>query len=627
METISNSNFDWSNEFTLQEQLQNIIRHSNSLFFTHTPDGKLTYLSPQSIEILDCEPEAAFLCWQEFTTDHPENQTGVKRTELAILTGVKQPNYILQLRTKKDRLIWVEVDESPVVKNGKTVAIVGSLTEITQRRALEEKLKQNENKLNLVIDFSPIGIILRKPEGNLITYNKRFTDIFGIQKGEYTHVEELYALVYPENTYRKEVIDRWKIHIEEYFKGGPFRPFEAELVCNDGTVKTIEIGFGAIEDLYITTFVDITERKKILAEVERNKALLNDNENLSKTGAWDYNVKSKEIYWTDGLYAIHELEKNDSYDKFAESIKCYSGNDQEKVLNAFHECVEKGISYDLVFPFTTWKGNKKWIRQISRAIYDSGAVVKVVGTLMDITEQVKAEMKLKQLNATKDKLFGIVSHDLRNPIGAIISIAELALEIIDESNIDELKSFLNDINKSGKRSIDLLNNLLEWSSLNTGKITVEATDFELRPCVDEIEDLHMGQLSNKNIQLQNLIPDDFILYADKDLINTVLRNLVSNAIKFTPSNGSVKVQAYSANNKNIIAISDTGVGMKKELVNKIFKGDSFISNNGTNDEKGTGLGLMLCQEFVKLHKGDIQVTSEPGKGTTFEILLPKTGLV
>jgi len=623
MSTSENSGFGESMDFSINDELQNIIRHSSSLFYAHTPDGTLTYLSDQSKNMLDCEPEHAMSTWQEFTTDHPENAQGIKSTELAIHTGVKQPKYTLQLKTRTGRLIWVEVDESPVVKNGTTIAIVGSLTEISERKKLEERLKLKQEKLRLVIESSPIGIVIRKPHGELITYNKRFTEIFGIEKGKYTHVDELYPIVYPNKKYRDQVIPEWEKHIKEYLDGGHFRPFEAQLACDDGSTKTIEIGFGAIEELYITTFVDVTERKNILAEVERNKALLSDNENLSKTGAWEYDVKTQEMYWTDGLYDIHEIDKNQCRDETEESLKCYDEKDRQKVLTAFRECIEHGKPYDLVFPFTTPRSNRKWVRSITRPILENEKVVKVIGTLMDITKQVQTETQLKQLNATKDKLFSIVSHDLRNPIGAIINIANLALESIDESNLEELKTLLNSINKSGQRSFDLLNNLLEWSSLNTGRISMETTNFPLHPCVAEIEDLHRGQLNNKEIELVNHVPEDFILRADKDMINTVLRNLVSNAIKFTPSMGRIQLQARSTDQTQVISISDNGIGMEPGHVDTLFNGKSFITKAGTNNEKGTGLGLMLCHEFIKLHNGEIKASSQLGQGTTFEIRLPR----
>lgn len=606
------------------EKLDNIISHSSSMFYSHTPEGILTYVSPQSREILDCEPEMAMIQWQNFLTDNPINKLGVNHTTKAIKTGKKQPLYTLELKTKKGRDIWVQVDESPVVKDGKTIAIVGSLTDITERKRLEEKIKESEEKLRLVIESSPVGIVLYTPEGKALSANKRFNDLFGYQNGEIPDVEHWFLKAYPDKTYREYVLEKWEQHVNEYFKGKPFFSFEANVTCKDGNIKNIEFGFGAIEGLFITTFVDVTERNTILKEVERNQELLSENEKLSKTGAWEFDIASKNTFWTNGINRIFEIDINNIKDNLVESLNCYGEEDRRTILEAIRSSVHNGKEYDLVFPFTTFQNNQKWIRTILRPVIKNGEITRVISSLMDITGQVDNEMQLKELNATKDKLFSIVSHDLKNPMGAIINLAEVALERIGSIQIEELKRYLDVINKSGRRSIDLLNNLLEWSAINSGRISVYPRLIKLNPCVEGVGELLKTQIHNKNISFSHTVDREFTILADEKLLNTVLRNLISNSIKFTPEKGTIKLSAIKTESDYIISVSDTGIGISNEELGKLFDSKTFFSKNGTNNEKGSGLGLLLCNEFVKMHKGHIRVESELGKGTTFEVILPLT---
>jgi signal transduction histidine kinase len=234
----------------------------------------------------------------------------------------------------------------------------------------------------------------------------------------------------------------------------------------------------------------------------------------------------------------------------------------------------------------------------------------------------ESELNLKELNATKDKFFSIIGHDLRNPLNALLGFSELISGTTRDYTLEEIRKYNKIINDSARNINQLVENLLDWSRSQAGNIDFSPKHCNLLPVTNDIQNIFNIQMRKKNITVFNNIPENFNVFADKNLLSTILRNLVSNAIKFTPSGGYITLSAEKSNGKVDISVSDTGIGMTRDQINNLFHLDTHVIKNGTSDEKGTGLGLLLCKEFVEIHKGTIQVESEPDKGSTFTFSLP-----
>lgn len=237
------------------------------------------------------------------------------------------------------------------------------------------------------------------------------------------------------------------------------------------------------------------------------------------------------------------------------------------------------------------------------------------------------EFKNKELNEhirTKDKFMSIIAHDIKNPINSLIGFSELTYLNYKKYNDEKLGKFLELINRSAKNLFNLVNNLLEWAMSQSGNIEVYAEVFNMNELIDQNVRLVQVMLKSKKIRLNYTQEEDFNVFADLSMINTVVRNLLNNAIKFTPENGEITINC-SEEIKGFITceISDNGVGMSQEKVGNLFRLDAQNSTKGTNNEAGTGLGLLLCKEFIAKNKGKIFVSSKEGAGTTFSILLPK----
>jgi len=236
----------------------------------------------------------------------------------------------------------------------------------------------------------------------------------------------------------------------------------------------------------------------------------------------------------------------------------------------------------------------------------------------------ESENNLKNLNDTKDKFFSIISHDLKNPFTSLLSISELMADDFKSMDEDEKEKGIKQVHNSAKRIYNLLDNLLTWSRARTESMKFEPVSFELGKVVEENMLLHQEAAKQKNINLQKNELNSARAYGDPVMISTVLRNLLSNAIKFTPKGKLVRVETEDAGSKWKINVIDLGVGMSTENLDKIFQIETKIKTEGTSGEKGTGLGLLICQEFVQKNGGNIHVESIEGKGSTFSFTVPKS---
>jgi PAS domain S-box-containing protein len=257
-----------------------------------------------------------------------------------------------------------------------------------------------------------------------------------------------------------------------------------------------------------------------------------------------------------------------------------------------------------------------------------------ITAVRDITERKKAEQELKEKeakleksNKTKDKFFSIIAHDLKAPFNTLLGFSNLLYENFDDYSKEEQKEFLNIIRNGINSSYKLLENLLVWSRSQRGAIKFKPEKINLHLLTNEIQKLLNQSILKKSILFENKIAGKFYVYADKDMLSTIIRNLLSNAIKFTPKGGNITL--VSRLKKTIksqeyveISVKDSGVGISEQMQSKLFDIGEAISTRGTENEKGTGLGLILCKEFVEKHNGEIWVESKVGKGTTFYFSIP-----
>lgn len=362
---------------------------------------------------------------------------------------------------------------------------------------------------------------------------------------------------------------------------------------------------------------------------------LNDITLLSH--AFEHSPVTVVITDTDGkiLYANSKFSTLTGF-----SIEETLGKTPEVVKSGHHSKEFYQELWNTISSGETWKGeflNKKkdgtlyWEKASIAPIFDEKGIIKnYVAIKEDITEQKEAqetlkhsEEELKKLNATKDRFFSIIAHDIRNPLSALLGFTTLLKK--KYNTLDELRKevFINNIVEATKALHLLIEDLLQWAHAHSNKIKWEKEYISIDKITQENILLLERHASNKKITLSSSIPKDTKVFSNKNMVSTIIRNILSNAIKFTPEQGTVTVSSKELEDFIEIKINDTGVGIDEENLSKLFKIEERYKTPGTNNEKGTGLGLLVCKEFVEKNGGEIKVESELGKGTSIYFTIPK----
>ena len=235
----------------------------------------------------------------------------------------------------------------------------------------------------------------------------------------------------------------------------------------------------------------------------------------------------------------------------------------------------------------------------------------------------KSEAQLKESNDTKDKFFSIIAHDLKSPFNSIVGFSSLLVDQIEKKDYNGIEKYAAIIEQSSNRAMDLLMNLMEWARSQSGRMEFNPEYIEMVSLINETELFFDDIAAQKTISIVSNLSANTTVFADKPMISTVMRNLISNAIKFTHTGGRIIISVTENQNELEVSVSDNGVGIPKSSIEKLFRIDENISTTGTNKESGTGLGLILCKDFIEKHGGNIWLKSEEGKGSTIYFTLPK----
>lgn len=269
------------------------------------------------------------------------------------------------------------------------------------------------------------------------------------------------------------------------------------------------------------------------------------------------------------------------------------------------EELENRIYYTIKFPIT---------------LKDNSVILG--GFTIDETDKIKAERALKELNSTKDSLFSIIAHDLRSPFNSILGFSEILVQKIKQGDYEKTVKYSDNINSSAKDTLNLLENLMDWAKTQTGQIEFSPQYITLSQVYDQALELVEANARNKEITLSYFESEKIDVFADVDLLRTVLRNLISNAIKYSNIRSKVEVFAIKEDDKVEITVTDNGIGMDNDTLHKLFIFDTRLKTEGTANEKGSGLGLLICKNFIEKHKGAISIASQKDKGTEVKLTIP-----
>jgi PAS domain S-box-containing protein len=294
---------------------------------------------------------------------------------------------------------------------------------------------------------------------------------------------------------------------------------------------------------------------------------------------------------------------------------------KQEIQKGYHKLTTVGEKNEI---YHKRKDGREFPVSVSRSFVqdESGREKAVVVVAHDITERKNIEQELRALNASKDKFFSIVSHDLKSPFAPIVAFSEMLAKEIDTLSQRDIRYIAESISTSATKLAKLLDNLLQWSSIQTSRQKYQPVVIDLKQMITHNLELLRDVAAAKGIDLTFQIEEKCYVFADGNMINSVIQNLISNAIKFTDRGGQIRVMVGSAADGIELSVADTGVGMSPDEIEKLFRIDVHHSTPGTAQEKGTGLGLILCKEFIELNHGEIWVESELGCGSIFTFRLP-----
>lgn len=514
--------------------------------------------------------------------------------------------------------------------NGKMTSVLSLVEDFTERKQQELKLKESEEKYKELVENARSVIIKLDTEGRITFFNEYAEHLFGFTEEEIIGrnvIDTIVPKIDAEGTEMEPILedlyknpDHYQLNINENIKKNGERiwvEWHNRALFNNQGQRTGHIAIG----------VDITGRRQAEERLKYSEARYRRLFESARDGILILDADNGQIidanpFISEMLGYAHE----EFFGKQLKDIGLLQNADQTSA--SFTGLQQEGyIRYDDL-PLKTKGGNSLHVEFVSNIYHvDDKKVIQC--NIRDITDRknseqalIENERRLRELNASKDKFFSIVTHDLKSPFTSIVGFSELLEEKIRNRDYSEIEEFTSIINKASMRVMDLLKNLIEWSRLQTGRMEFNRKETDIVSVIGEVTELLYASARQKGIRITKQVPSKLNVMADKQMVSAVIRNLISNAIKFTKPGGNIHISAVSRPNDILVTVSDDGIGIKPEVMGKLFSIEGNISTRGTNREEGTGLGLVLCKEFIAKHGGDIWVEPEIPNGSRFMFTLP-----
>jgi len=430
-------------------------------------------------------------------------------------------------------------------------------------------------------------------------------------------------------------IEEFKEKILPVFEGKKFKHIEK--VNSGKDTSWFEITYAPVYGInnkiigIVYNSYDITMQKQneeALIEVSANVSL---TARMAKIANFVWYAKGDFFYWSDDFFRFFGLEP------YEIDISLESFNDflfpesYDFVKDNFHKVRKEKIVSDFEFKFRKKSGEIGFARSVASPLFDgNGNIEKIIVLLQDITSIKVNEDKLTEYsrileneNKAKDKYFSIIAHDLRSPFTGLIGLTEVLSTNLDYLSSEEVKEITTELHKSAKNIYNLLNSLLEWSRIQRGKIKYQKVEIPFLFLVEKVLDIFKNNIEIKNIKVIKTIDPDLIIFSDSYVLELVLRNLISNAVKFVDYGGIIEISSELKDSLVFVSIKDNGLGIPEKEIENIFKLDKIFTRKGTAGETGNGLGLLLCKEHLERIGGNIYLSSVEDKGSVFTFFVPK----
>jgi PAS domain S-box-containing protein len=621
----------WEEDFSKVKQYFNRLSDSGvkefrTYFETHPAEIKrmaslikVTDVNQKSILFFNVDRKEDLITNLLFYFD--DDSLNVFREEIiALANGATHFESEIQIRTLTGgrRYLVMHLSVLPGFKNSLSKVLV-SFIDITERNLMEQALRESEEKFKIIATNTLDHILIQDSK-------LRYISVINPQLG--LTEEEMIGKTDKDFLTRSEAEYLTKIK-KSVLETGKTEFLVTPLTDKEGNIEYFEgyyipkFNHNNEIDGIIGYFRNITEQKRIEDALLKHEATLRGILDATKESIWLFN--------NEGEIVLGNKTAIERFGNFADEVIGKRLNEllPEELARSQMTHLRETFKSGKPLEFEDDLDNIKFFHSFYPVYDEKGHVNYVAAYDRDITEKKHAEEQLKknadslrELNATKDKFFGIIAHDLRNPFSSLLGASEILSNNVRQYDIDSIETFSRLSYDAAKSCYALLENLLEWSRAQTGNLKFNPRKVNITEIIEENLSVLKTFAANKKITLYSKVSEDIFSLADRDMLKAILRNLLNNALKFTCLNGEVFVNAIEEKNHIIISVKDNGIGIPKKDIDKLFRIDIKYTKVGTNEERGTGLGLLLCKEFVEQHGGKIWVESDEGEGSEFKFTIP-----
>lgn len=503
--------------------------------------------------------------------------------------------------------------------------------QISKLNKAEKGLSDTLSLLEAIIESIHNGILVVDEHGAIIQTNNRFSEMWSIPKNILSTGDDKLLLNY--------VLDKLSDPEEFISKvlelyGDKQAESIDEINLKDGRIfKRISkpLCINSKSNGRVWSFLDITERKKAVEDLKQGEERYRQIFENAQEGIFQTHLDGSYISVNPAFAKMLGFESPEELISSRKNLAKDAYSDPNERDHFIRMMAEKGFVKNYEYEVKHRDGHRIWFLEDARAIKDgNGEIQYFEGFVVDISERKRSEEEIKhmneellKLNSSKDKFLSIISHDLRSPFNGFLGLTKILAEELPSFSPEELQNMLSTMEKSATTLFRLLENLLNWARSQQGMIPFNPSLVPLRPIVDDSIATLLYRAQIKEIKFVRIVPENFTVFTDSNMLQTIILNLVSNALKFTPRGGNVTLSAKLVVDDFVeIAIKDTGIGMNQTLVDQLFRIDVQTRREGTEQEPSTGLGLLLCKEFVEKHGGKIVVMSEEGNGSNLSFTIP-----
>ena len=521
--------------------------------------------------------------------------------------------------------LMAEVSIAAMMLDGKP-ALFTTWRDIGDRKQAEDALKHSEEKFRLLLNSAAEAIYGIDLNGKGILCNPAALKLLGYASENEVLGKNIHNLIHHSHHDGSEyAVEDCKIF--KAFKEGLETHIDDEVLWRkDGSNFPAEYWSYPIyregEIIgSVVTFFDITERKMAEKALKESEEKFRETADLLPQIVFEADMQGKLTYVNKQAFVILGYPKDMDIKNF-NTIDLFIPDDRSRAVRNIQQKMAGQKERNNEYTIQRADGSLMNALVYSNPIIKENKPVGLRGIIVDISERKQSERLINQqnaelhkLNGEKDKFFSIIAHDLKSPFNGILGFSNLLVEQVREKDYNGIEKYAKIIEQSSERAIDLLMNLMEWSRSQTGRMEFAPEYFELVGVINELITFYKDIACQKSITISSKLPSNIPIFADKAMINTVLRNLISNAIKYTYPGGNINISIEEKPDEIKVLVADNGVGLSTDSMQKLFRIDENYSTPGTQNEKGTGLGLVLCKEFVDKHKGKIWVESEKGNSS------------